>query len=555
MKIKELLALSEEVKMETTDEIRYCVIYARKSSRDDDKQFQSIPDQLTSLNNQVKAKGFTLIKTFTESRSAMKEGRPIFQTMIDFIEKRNSTYLLVWDINRISRNGTDANTISKLLDSGKLNEIVTPTATYDKDSYLSYKVNMLMSEEYSRALSRVVKRSIKSRVDRGIAPYLPPPAYNYDQNKPKGQRDIVDNNFFPIMRKVFDLFLTGNFSVTSLLEEANGLGLRNNKGRIISKARLYKNLKDPFYTGRFMYKGKLYAGTHKRMITDEEYDLVQEILSGRSKPRKKTHEFALNGFIKCGTCGMYWCGEEHTKHYKNGFSQTFSYYRCTKKNKNLSCNEQYINSIELETQVKDFLAKIKVDNEFVDWSIKWLNEINTSEKELRHSAFKALYDQHEEVSQRIDNLTDLWISPKNKDRHLLSEEDYENKLRSLKIQRKNIKENLDKVDKRMDETNELVVRTFNFARIAQERFETGTFEERKTIVRAIGSYLTLSHKILDIQPRTPFLKIKSRLEVLKSKKARLVPTDNVVFMAESSPQDDLNSCWRGQRDSNPQPLP
>ena len=49
--------------------------------------------------------------------------------------------------------------------------------------------------------------------------------------------------------------------------------------------------------------GNWIQGKHPPMITKNQFLLVQEILSGRSKPRPQKHSFTYAGLFQCGNCG------------------------------------------------------------------------------------------------------------------------------------------------------------------------------------------------------------------------------------------------------------
>jgi len=58
------------------------------------------------------------------------------------------------------------------------------------------------------------------------------------------------------MRKLIDTALTGNYSVEGLVRVAGDLGIRSSKGgKPIAKSWMHRLLRDPFYTGRFLYGG------------------------------------------------------------------------------------------------------------------------------------------------------------------------------------------------------------------------------------------------------------------------------------------------------------
>jgi hypothetical protein len=59
----------------------------------------------------------------------------------------------------------------------------------------------------------------------------------------------------------------------------------------LAKSYLDRLLKNPFYTGRFYWKNKLYNGIHKARIPHKQFEQVQGVFGGRAKPRYGTYDF------------------------------------------------------------------------------------------------------------------------------------------------------------------------------------------------------------------------------------------------------------------------
>ena len=84
------------------------VLYARKSSEREDRQVQSINDQITYWENKAKEEGIEIIKIYTEEKSAKTPYvRKAFQEMCEQISKGHIDGILCWKLDRISRNPID----------------------------------------------------------------------------------------------------------------------------------------------------------------------------------------------------------------------------------------------------------------------------------------------------------------------------------------------------------------------------------------------------------------------------------------------------------------
>lgn len=533
----------EELEMQkpkaTRKEKKFYFTYARKSSEAEDRQVESISDQLKVANDIEIQKNLNVIQNpFTEARSAKEPGRIEFNKMIQEIYRRGDIKgIICWKLNRLSRNPVDEGTLRWLLQSGQIEEIITPDKTYTEvDSDFVMAVEGAGSQRFITDLRKDTARGIKSKTDKGIAPILAPPGYRNCIEKRQGERDIEPvADQFNLVRNLFDIFLTGNYSVQKLWFKAEELGIKSNRGKIISRTQLYQMLKNPFYTGtRYIYAGNLYMnGIHKRMLTDDEFDLVQELLSGRSHPRGQIHTDLLTGIMKCGECGRAITSEVKIKNYKNGKSQTFIYYRCTKKWKGKRCTQPYIRAEMLEKQVLEYLNGLQLSPRFVEWAIKWLKVMHGKQEELREAKYKTTEQAHQEIVKKIVRVVDLTLSG------MLTTEEGMVKKQELELEKKRLSEELKKIDTHVSEWSNLAIQTFDLVKNIKERFTNGSIDQRKTILRVIGSHLILRDKIVQIEVRNPFEYIQKVVAQLNDNK-RLEPDDLPVISSQSAFLDAPN---------------
>ena len=123
-------------------------IYARKSSESDEKQVQSIGDQTLIMSGIAKSYGLKVVDTITESKSAKEpHGRPEFEKMMERIKKGEAQGILVWKIDRLSRNPIDSATIQWLLQKEVIASIRTPDREYrPEDNALLLSVESSMAK-------------------------------------------------------------------------------------------------------------------------------------------------------------------------------------------------------------------------------------------------------------------------------------------------------------------------------------------------------------------------------------------------------------------------
>ena len=529
------------------------VIYCRKSSESDERQVQSLTDQMDTLLPFVEQRGLQIIgEPLQESKSAKCPGRPVFDEMVDLIEQGLANGIILLNPSRLSRNTVDTGKIIYLMDQGKLLEVVTPYQTFINNPYDKFMLNLLCTQAKleNDNKSVTVKDSLRLKAERGDFPGKARPGYVNNHEKNQGLRDISAHSvYFSLMRKVFDKALTGNYSVERLSQEAEKLGVRTPDGKIMCKASMHRYLRDPFYTGKFIYKGKLYKGNHPALITDDEFELLQDILQGKSKGRQHKHGFPLTGIIKCGECNYCITAETHTKKYKNGNSQAFTYYRCSKKNRVVKCQQPYISSDKLEEQIEEELSRFELDQEFAGWAFEALEEVKHNDQIASKDSLEALQTASEGVNKRINNLLALKISPDNSDGSLLSDQEFGEKRKVLLLEKNKIVKELNKTDLSNPEWSKIGGDGFNFALEAKNKFKNGSADDKKIIIKAVSSNLILLYRKLQFQPRFLFLKYKEGIEKTKQKIARLDPK---ISLSDQANLENYvkNYIWYREGESN-----
>ena len=201
------------------DKIKY-FLYARKSSESEDRQVQSIDDQVNRLKKLASDLNLDIKKSYTEAKSAKKpNNRPIFDEMIKRIENGEADGILCWQINRLSRNPIDSGKLSWLLQQGILKSIQTIERQYlPDDNVLLFNVESGMANQYILDLSRDTKRGMLKKLNAGWQTGVAPLGYLNDK---ENKVIVKDPERFNLVRKMWDLMLTGNYTPPKILEIAN----------------------------------------------------------------------------------------------------------------------------------------------------------------------------------------------------------------------------------------------------------------------------------------------------------------------------------------------
>jgi site-specific DNA recombinase len=96
------------------------VIYARVSSKEQEKEGYSIPAQIKMLTEYAQRKNIVVVREYIDAETAKKVGRSKFQLMLDNLSKGEATVLLVEKTDRLTRNFKDEVLIDDLIQTKML---------------------------------------------------------------------------------------------------------------------------------------------------------------------------------------------------------------------------------------------------------------------------------------------------------------------------------------------------------------------------------------------------------------------------------------------------
>lgn len=479
-------------------------LYARKSSENEDRQVQSIDDQVKRLRELAQTMGLNIKEVLTEARSAKTpDSRPVFADMIARLENGDAQGILCWQINRLSRNPIDSARIQWLLQRWVIKEIQTIDRIYrPEDNALIFSVESGMANQFILDLQKNTRRGLQSKIEKGWAPVIAPLGYKNDVVE---KTIIPDPDRFELIRKMWDLILTGSYNATQVRNIANNeWGFRTPKtkhkgGVPLSNSGVYRIFHNPFYYGMISYSGKIYQGAHQPMITIQEFERAQEILGREMKPRKHTHDFAFTGIISCGTCGCMVTAEEKFKHIKStGKTAQYVYYRCTKKKTDVVCAESAIKLEDLESQIEATLTQYTIPVEFKNWALEVLRSNHEQETKVRSAIYDSLNKEYRAKQKQLDNLMDLRL------RDLVCDEEFMRRRETIQGEIAKMKQKIEENQNRAESWIDTAEKAFNFASLAREKFREGDLRTKREILTAIGQGFELCDGILSFEP-SPWL--------------------------------------------------
>ncbi|MDQ6891130.1 MAG: recombinase family protein [Acidobacteriota bacterium] len=379
---------------------RQAVLYARVSSKDQEREGYSIPAQERLLREYATTHQLLILEEFVDVETAKTTGRHGFTSMLAYLKRHPACRtVLVEKTDRLYRNLKDWVTI----DEHDLEiHFVKENLVHSQDSRSSEKflhgIKVLMAKNYIDNLGEEASKGMQEKARAGLWPSYAPLGYQ-NTLRPDGKRVITPDPLIgPIVTKLFDLFATGSYSLRTLAQKAQEDGLSYRKsGQRMPPNTLQKLLRKRIYTGDFDFNGTTYHGSHDPLTTKDTWERVQEVLDGRNQqPRRTTHAFPYNGLVRCGHCGCSLIGEEKRK----PSGKTYTYYHCT--GYRGRCPEPYTPAAKLEAQFLAVLRSLVIPPEVANWLTETLRDGILEDERERTATLRRLAADVERLQVRID---------------------------------------------------------------------------------------------------------------------------------------------------------
>ena len=353
--------------------IKY-VLYARKSTEQDERQALSIDSQIKEMLAVAEREGLDIIDIRRESHSAKESGqRPVFKELLEDVRRGRFNGILTWNPDRLSRNAGDLGSVVDLMDQRLLIEIRTYGQHFHNSPNEKFLLMILCSqaklENDNKSIN--VKRGLKTRVEMGLWPSPAPTGYLKEKRMDRKCETLIDPDRGHIIKKIYEKVAYEKWSGRKVYNwlkfELNFKTAGGNKNLTLSN--VYMLLQNHFYYGVFEYpkkSGRWYQGKHEPLISKELFDLVQTQVKSQFV-RSESKEFAFTKLMECGLCGSGITADEKFKKQKNGNTHRHVYYGCTKA-RDKNCKGGYINEVVLIEQFVGLMDTID------------LNEIGIKEK-------------------------------------------------------------------------------------------------------------------------------------------------------------------------------
>lgn len=346
----------------------------------------SLPVQREELINYAKyALDITDCVVFEDAGySAKNTDRPDYQRMMARVRTGEFSHLLVWKIDRISRNLLDfAAMYAELKKLGIV--FVSKNEQFDTSSAMGeamLKIILVFAELERNMTSERVSAVMLSRANDGIWNGGKVP-FGYAYDKDSKQFSIIEDEAQVVLH-IYDLYESVK-SLTTVAKSLNEKGVRSRTGKPWNPTTVRTMLTNPFYAGTYRYNYRdessksftvkdkdewlLVLDHHPAIVTPERQEIIAAMLqskqrgwagAGMTYQRKNIHIFS--GLLKCGCCG-YTMIASPDRERSDGWRP--SVYKCSRQRRFGDCDNKYVSDVTLGPFALNFIANlIRASNSF-----------------------------------------------------------------------------------------------------------------------------------------------------------------------------------------------
>ena len=383
-----------------SDRDKIAVVYARYSSHSQTEQ--SIEGQLAAAQAYAAAHDYTIVHEYVDrAKSGRTDSREQFQAMLHDTAKKQFGVILVWKVDRFGRNREEL-TINKLKckKNGVRVEYIAEKIPDSPEGVILESVLEGFAEYYSLQLSQNIRRGQSESAEK---------CQVLGGNRPLGyltgpdKKFVVDPSTAPTVRMIFDMYAGGS-TAPEIIRHLNDLGLRTRRGTPFTKNSLFTVLRNEKYIGVYNYKDKKIPDGIPRIIDDDTFYKVQELLKiNKRAPASKWSraEYLLTDKLFCGKCGSLMAGESGT----SCTGAKHNYYLCTKRKRQgkIACDKRATRQEIVEGAVLNAAIALVKDDEAIDFITDCTWEYY-QKQDFTRAEVEALQRELSKIETAIQNL-------------------------------------------------------------------------------------------------------------------------------------------------------
>ena len=397
------------------NEINKVALYVRVSTTSQLEEGYSIEEQKAKLESYCDIKDWHVYKVYTDGGfSGSTTERPALEQLIKDAQSKLFDTVLVYKLDRLSRSQKDTLYLIEDIFLKNNIEFVSLLENFDTSTPFGRAVIGLLSVFAQLEREQIKERMQLGKLGRaksGKSMMWAKTSYGYNYDKETGSMTVNEYEALAV-KEIFTSYLAG-MSITKLRDKING---EYPKQPAWSYRTIRGILANPVYCGLNQYKGQTFQGTHKAIISLDDFEQTQRELAKRqqtakelSNPRPFQAKYMLSGLTQCGYCHAplkvilgqkrkdgtrfkrYECYQRHPRKTKG----------VTVYNDNQKCDSGYYDMDLLEHYVLTRIAQLQNDPD----KIKELFSDDTSPAVDK----QAIQKQIDSLTLKLSKLNDLYL--------------------------------------------------------------------------------------------------------------------------------------------------
>ena len=353
---------------------------------------ESILDTYAERNN------MTIVGTYIDrALSAKTADRPEFQHMIKDSAKELFEIVLVWKLDRFSRDRYDSAHYKHILKKNGVKVVSAKEHISEGPEGIILEAMLEgYAEFYSAELSEKIHRgqkenALKGKNNGGGVPL----GYLLDK---KAQKLAIDPTTAPLVVEVFEKYADGK-SVRSIVEDFNARGLKTKRGQPFNINSFSSLLKNRKYIGEYRYQDVAIEGGVPAIVPEDLFNRVQERMEkNRHAPAmaKAKEDYLLTTKLFCGKCERMMVGESGKSH----TGAMHYYYKCSGAKRLKDCDKKAVRKDWIERVVVRLTMQRVMDEEKINRLIDAILVM----QEQEDTTTPALCSQLAETESSIGNI-------------------------------------------------------------------------------------------------------------------------------------------------------
>ncbi len=399
------------------------------------------------IANQAKADemGAVIQKEFIEPGASAQsiDKRPVFKRALAYLASHPEVdYVIIYMRSRAFRNLADAVMTKRRLEAEGV-RLISAKEDFGEGIMADAMeaVTDIINEVQVRMSGEDIKVKMQHKAERGGTNGRARLGYKNVRIEHEGRQVNsieLDPERAPLIRKAFELFATGDYTVDRVLATVTDMGLttrptRRYKGGPISRSAMHRILIEPYYKGVVVYKGEQYPGRHEPIVDVDLWDEVQRVMEHRSKggQRDRVHYHYLKGLMYCDRCAQNGRASRmiFTKA-KGRRGDYYDYFACRVRLEGKGqCDLPYLPAEQVEWHVADHYVRLGLPHDFREAITEAVGAtLDNEQANLReiHAGYRKQLDR---LAVREEKLLDL------AEDSTLPREKIRARLRSIQIER------------------------------------------------------------------------------------------------------------------------